>query len=290
MSNLDSLIRNNLDMPISEDVSIYKDVKNKKKFTNEICEIVNTKINKTVQPYDKDILEDIRTNGYAVVENFISSDEIEELKKYISNFKGYQFHIPNRSFNKIPEKYSSDLNWNVCSYKTNHLLHNPFILKLMTKPEIISLVQEYLGCLPMISGLNIWWNKYTGQEFHTQKLHRDYDDFKFITMFIYLTDVNTKNGPHVYYPKTHNGEDPSAEPIEITAKAGTAIFGDTYALHYGKPLEEGERLMLWTRFSLHKNNNFYRDGSEEYMQEPSVFFDVIDDNDTNRHVLRAFTK
>ena len=80
MSNLDSLIRNNLDMPISEDVSIYKDVENRKKFTNEICEIVNTKINKTVQPYDKDILEDIRTNGYAVVENFISSDEIEELE------------------------------------------------------------------------------------------------------------------------------------------------------------------------------------------------------------------
>lgn len=290
MSSIDSEIRTRLNIPISEDISIYKDSEIREKYAKDICEIVNSKIEKIDCSYDNDILENIKTNGYAIVENFISAEEIEELKKYISNFKGYQFHIPNRAFNKVPEKYSSELDWNVCSYKTNHLLHNPFLLKLMTKPEIVSLVQEYLGCLPMISGLNIWWNKFTGVDFHTQKVHRDYDDFKFITMFVYLTDVNTKNGPHVYYPKTHNGEEATSGPVEITAKAGTAIFGDTYALHYGKPLEEGERLMLWTRFSLHQNNNFFRDGSEEYVQEPSVFFDVIDDNDTNRHLLRAFTK
>ena len=102
MSNLDSLIRNNLDMPISEDVSIYKDVENRKKFTNEICEIVNTKINKTVQPYDKDILEDIRTNGYAVVENFISSDEIDfDEQQYIDGIQENDINQIEKAFKYI---------------------------------------------------------------------------------------------------------------------------------------------------------------------------------------------
>ena len=141
MSNLDSLIRNNLDMPISEDVSIYKDVENRKKFTNEICEIVNTKINKTVQPYDKDILEDIRTNGYAVVENFISSDEIEELKLQYRNEwldslgvipkrTRQPFSLPTLKFNPCPitgidMEYQSIAQFEIKNYQSHPAIKAP---------------------------------------------------------------------------------------------------------------------------------------------------------------------
>ena len=36
----------------------------------------------------------------------------------------------------------------------------------------------------------------------------------------------------------------------VTGKAGTAIFGDTYALHHGNPLNEGGRLLFWARYCI----------------------------------------
>ena len=62
MSNLDSLIRNNLDMPISEDVSIYKDVENRKKFTNEI----------TKTP-----------DGVFISSDDLSNECLEQIEKYV---------------------------------------------------------------------------------------------------------------------------------------------------------------------------------------------------------------
>lgn len=290
MTKIESIIRNTLNLPVSDDLSLYKNVEDKKLYSDKICEIVNNNIPKIDHSFDKKVLNDLKETGYSIVENFLTDDEVLSLKDYVSNFKGYQFHVPNRANNQIPEKYSDELNWNICSYKMNHLFHNPFLIKLMTRPDIVALAQEYLGCLPVVAEMNIFWNKFTGEKFHTQNVHRDYNDFKFLTVFIYLTDVDDDNGPHVYYPKTHNGEEVSEEPVVIKAKAGTAIFGDTYALHYGKPLEKGQRLLFWSRYSIHKSNNFYRDKCEEYLQEPSVFFDVLDDNLINRHLLSSFIK
>ncbi len=290
MTKIESIIRNSLDLPVSEDLSMYKSVESKNFYAEKICDIVNSEVPRIDHDFDKRVLEEIKENGYSVVENFLSSDEVSKLREYLDNFKGYQFHVPNRANNQTPEKYSSDLNWNICSYKMNHLFQNPFLVKLMTRPDVVSLAQEYLGCLPVVAEMNVFWNKFTGEKFHTQNVHRDYNDFKFLTLFIYLTDVDDENGPHVYYPKTHDGADISEDAVVIKGKAGTAIFGDTYALHYGKPLESGQRLLFWSRYSIHKSNNFYRDKCEEYVQEPSVFFDVIDDNLVNRHLLSSFTK
>jgi ectoine hydroxylase-related dioxygenase (phytanoyl-CoA dioxygenase family) len=242
-----------------------------------------------VQPNNK-IVNDLRENGYSVVENFLSEDEVEKIKNYLNDIKGYNFHIPNRAFNKIPQKYDENLNWNSCAYKTNQLMHNAQILNLITRPDVIATIQEYLGCLPTITSVSSWWSKYTGETFHTQNLHRDYDDFKFLAFFIYLSDVNEDNGPHIYYANTHNGSDDMSNKKVITGKAGTAIFADTFGLHHGKPLNKGDRLLFWTRYCLHKSNNFYRDYSEKFVQEENMFFDIIEDNSINRHLLHAYIK
>ena len=287
--NIEKLIRESLNLPVSDDLSIYKEVESREYYCPKICEIVNENIPKIDHSYDENILNKIENEGYAVVENFLSNDEIKEIVKYLDNLKGYQFHVPNRAYNKTPEKFTDNLNWNICSYKMNHLMHNPTILKLVTRPDIVALAQEYIGCLPTITSVSAWWSKFTGETFHTQNMHRDYDDFRFLAFFIYLSDVDEDNGPHVYYANTHKGSNDMSNKKVITGKAGTAIFGDTYALHYGQPLNSGKRLLFWSRYTMHKNNNFYRDKCDEYMQEPNMFFDIIDDNAVNRHLLSAFT-
>ena len=288
--NISDIIRQELNLPISDDLSIYKELENRNLYAPKIAEIVNKNVPQINAEFDKKVLNEINEDGYAVVENFLSQDEVDNIKNYVKEIKGYQFHVPNRAFNKTPQKYNKNLNWNICSYKMNHLLTNHFILKLITRPDVVALAQAYLGCLPTITSVSMWWSKFTGEEFHTQKVHRDYDDFRFLAFFIYLTDVDDNNGPHVYYKNTHNGSEDMSEKVVIKGKAGTAIFGDTYALHHGNPLAKGERLLFWSRFTLHKNNNFYRDGDTEYELSPNLFFDIIEDNEINRHLLHAFTR
>lgn len=290
MIDIESIIRNEINVPVSDDLSLYKSIETKKLYTPKIRKIVNDNVPKLDYAVNNKILKEINETGYSVVDNFLSENEVDYIANFISQFKGYNFHTPNRAYNTKPEFYNNDLDWNVCSYKMNHMLQNPFILNLILRKDIISIVQEYLGCLPTFSGVNIWWSKFTGEKFHTQNLHRDYDDFKFLTFFIYLSDVNDENGPHVYYENTHNGSENMDKKVVVKGKKGTAIFGDTYALHYGQPLQSNDRLLYWTRYTLHKSNNFYRDKNHEFIQEESVFFDSIDDNYINRHLLHAFMK
>lgn len=286
--NIEKIIREKTQIPISDDLTVYKSLENRAKYTQQIVDIVNEHTEKIQSAFDESILNEVEKTGYCVVENFLSQDEINEIVKFTEDIKGYQFHVPGRAYNTVPQKFSDELDWNVCSYKMNQIFRSPYILKLMTRPDILSLAQEYLGCLPTITAVNLWWSKYTGESFHTQKIHRDYDDFKFLAFFVYLSDVDDNNGPHVYYKNTHKGSDDMSEKVVITGKAGTAIFGDTYALHHGQPLNSGKRLLFWVRYSLHKNNNFYRNNDHESVLKANMFFDIIDDNPVNRHVLSAF--
>lgn len=285
---LENIIRKELDLPICDDLSIYKTLSNKEYYTKRINDIVNSHIPKIESSYDPNILSKIESDGYAVVENFISQEKVDAIVNFTKTIKGYQFHIPGRAFNTTPEFYTKDLNWNVCSYKMNHILTNPTILNLLTRRDVVSLTQDYLGSMPVIGSTGLWWSKYTSEEFHTQKIHRDLDDFKFLAFFIYLSDVNDDNGPHVYYKNTHKGSEDLSEKVTIKGKAGTAIFGDTYALHNGQPLNSGDRLLFMTRYTLHKNNNFYRNLDSKLMLPSNMFFDIIDDNDVNKRLLSPF--
>ncbi len=290
MKNIDEIIREKLNLQDTSNVEVYRSIENKNKFHPLVRDIVNDHVPKIQSCHDLNIENKLKENGYVVLENYISQEQVEELKKITDNLPGYNFHIPNRAFNQETKVFSDDTDWNITAYKMDVMLQNKLILNIITNPKLVSLAQSYLGCMPTIHSINLWWSKYTGEVFHTQKLHRDIDDYKFLAFFIYLSDVDENNGPHVFYPKTHNGSDNLDEKVVITGKAGTAIIADTYAWHHGSPLYDGKRLMLWTRFGLFKNNNFYRDNNAVFAQDPQVFFDKIEDNQINRYLLRAFTK
>jgi hypothetical protein len=285
---IDEIIRKELNLELCDDLSIYKTMENRVKYTEKITKIVNDRVPKLDSTFDLNILQTVKNEGYCVVENFISQETINKITEFTYDLKGYQFHVPTRAYNQIPEKFTDNLSWNVCSYRMNQIFKNKQILDLMLNPEVVSLAQKYIGCLPTITAVNLWWSKYNGETFHTQNIHRDYDDFRFIAFFIYLSDVDDDNGPHVYYKKTHEGSDDMSEKVVVKGKAGTAIFGDTYALHHGQPLNAGKRLIFWTRYALHKNNNFFRNNDGENIVKPNVFFDVVDDNIYNRHLLNAY--
>src|SRR5690606_8644383 len=84
------------------------------------------------------------------------------------------------------------------------ILHAPHVLRIANDPEIISAVSGALGARPIISSLIAWWSiPHAGQAREAELFHRDVDDWRFIKLFVYLTDVDAGAGPHVYVPGSH---------------------------------------------------------------------------------------
>ncbi|MBT4952015.1 MAG: hypothetical protein HON34_09450 [Pelagibacteraceae bacterium] len=151
------------------------------------------------------------------------------------------------------------------------LLQSKSVLNFIFCKEFIYLAQMYLESKPICNNAASWITKPTLDEMmldvSAQKFHFDMDKIKFIKFFIYLTDVDSKNGPHIYVSSSHkrlpnslkndgrfNDETISnlyglEKIIEITGKKGTLIAVDTRGLHKGKPLTENYRDIFQVEYS-----------------------------------------
>lgn len=249
-------------------------------------DIVNQTINKAPSTHPPDFEEKLKKDGCLIFDNFLNATEIEEIKSLTKNVKGYNSHVPKYS-DKILRDYDEAYPYNTLCYPPDLFLKNKTVVEKIANRTVISLAQSYLGCFPTLYSLNCWWHKFTGQPYGTQKDHRDYDDFRFLAFFIYLTDIDEDNGPHVFHPATQDGSPTNGEVI-ITGKAGTAILADTFALHRGQPLKSGQRLLLWWRYGLFVNDMHFHDENYKYKIKDSDLFKNIPDTKQSRHLFRAF--
>ncbi len=159
-------------------------------------------------------------------------------------------------------------------YDPTDLLNLPDVQALLSDGSLLTMVQEYLGTAPIADVLSMWWhtgfNKHPDSE-AAQFFHFDMDRFKWVKIFIYLTDVGPENGPHAFVEGSHaTGGIPSeilrrgyvrisdeevaatypAEKIRsVTAPRGSIILEDTRGLHKGTHVSGDPRLLLQLQFS-----------------------------------------
>lgn len=140
--------------------------------------------------------------------------------------------------------------------------------------SLLALAQAYLDSGPVIDIVAAWWStstEYGPDSTAAQLFHFDMDRPRWLKAFLYLTDVPTTSGPHVFIPTTHrdrgiprellqrgyrrlSDEDvarafPKASWIEATGPKGTVIIEDTRGLHKGKQLQFGDRLVLQIEYA-----------------------------------------
>ncbi|CAN7390017.1 hypothetical protein LJR219_002387 [Phenylobacterium sp. LjRoot219] len=153
-------------------------------------------------------------------------------------------------------------------YPLQTVLECPGLLALLNAPSVLRLAEAYLGCKPTLSSVGVRWSlpaagapppRYQG-------FHRDVDDWRFLKLFIYLTDVGADCGPHLYVRGSHRrrfgfsarkyelaeiatrfGDD---SLLTITGPAGAAFIADTLGVHCGGPPTGGARLMLQAQYSI----------------------------------------
>lgn len=156
------------------------------------------------------------------------------------------------------------------------LVRNADIQALMADFSLLEVAQAYLGCLPMLNLVALWWS--TSARFSdvaqtelAQLYHFDMDSIKWIKFFFYLTDVTSDTGAHCFVARSHRSgrqplellnrgyariNDDELAPyfsedsiIEMTGPRGTILAEDTRGLHKGKPPIRDDRLLLQIEFS-----------------------------------------
>ena len=151
-------------------------------------------------------------------------------------------------------------------YMRDDLKDFPEILAIANDSKVLNAVSQYLGVNPVIANINCWWsfgNRESAKE--AQFYHRDLDDYKFVKLFFYLTDVTEESGPHIYVKGSHKinkllelrrftdkevEETFSADKITtLTKTKGSCFLEDTYGIHKGQLPLSGNRLLLQVQYS-----------------------------------------
>lgn len=143
----------------------------------------------------------------------------------------------------------------------------PHLLRVANDPKYLSIAAGFLGCQPTISLITIWWS-FAGRDkpVHAELFHRDVDDWKFVKLFIYLTEVDEETGPHIYVKNSVNSdkclkirryEDQEVEEafgkeniLCLTGHAGETFMENTYGFHKGTMPTKKNRLIMQVQYSL----------------------------------------
>lgn len=222
--------------------------------------VIPKKIGKTVNVSSSEIAE----KGFTKIGVLLIDAEVEALIKKIKDlelFDPFRKNLGTFKQDSIPDQV------HVANYKRKDLIKIPEILDIANNSNILEAVQDFLGATPTISNVNMWWSISGKKEAEQAQLfHRDVDDFKFCKLFIYLTDVEMENGPHVYvegssaseklrkirrYQDSEIHEAFGKDSVKyFTAPKGSSFIVDTYGFHKGFLPQKGKRLLLQVQYSL----------------------------------------
>jgi hypothetical protein len=156
----------------------------------------------------------------------------------------------------------------VAFFSNETIVKTPHAFRVANHPAIIDAVSHVLGSKPTVGYMTAWWSvpAADGTAQHAEKFHRDVDDWRFIKLFLYLTDVDETAGPHMYVPGSHKintlteirrytDEEVAwafgQEKLKrFTGAAGTAFLENTYGFHRGVPPTRKPRLIFQVLYSL----------------------------------------
>jgi hypothetical protein len=219
------------------------------------------------------VVRGLQEDGYAIAPTRIPSEVTARLRAFAEETPGIPTSATGKSGTKRPYD-RSDRTVAKFQFDAGDLASQVDIQNLAADAGLLEIAQRYLGCLPVLDSIAMWWSTphldRPADEI-AQTFHFDCDRLKWIKIFIYLTDVTEESGPHVFVRHSHLREPRRAgllsrgyvrlqdedvrrvyrgdEFVDIVGPAGTVLFEDTSGFHKGRMPEKRERLMLEYQFS-----------------------------------------
>jgi hypothetical protein len=166
----------------------------------------------------------------------------------------------------------------VLHHHVSDVVRAPHVFRIATDPRILAIASRHIGAPPTIVEMNAWWSLPESEQPHgAQIFHRDRDDFRACKLFLYLSDVTSGDGPHIFVRGSHrpegvrdalkaiggrldklpaffagNGREVAhvIEPVfgssvlEITGGPGSCFLENTFGFHKGKIPTTGRRCIF----------------------------------------------
>lgn len=256
----------------------------------------------------------------------LEAEKVAEIRRHLEGqtvHKGFHVYNSDRRQCALEEARAAGP---FAGYTMDQLMRTPHLIDFFNHPAIVDFVEMALGCVPTLYSINAWWSfpATTPTGHGAQFFHRDNDDWRFVTLFLYLTDVDGESGPHQLIKGSHTlsgmtdlveqartrGEDMPLDALasfsdesyfdgifsatcerafkasitNIVGPAGTIFMANTVAAHRGLMPASKPRLVAWARYGMGPNTN-----SADLEQGPLARAQVrtaLRDTPRNRYVNR----
>jgi hypothetical protein len=214
-----------------------------------------------VGPQYASVVSTLHQQGIAPLLDFVSDDKANSILKYLL---GQDVLLAD---GRLVPTARLPPDTRMAVYPLRTLMNNLDVLGLINAAPVLRIAADYLGCKPTLAGLGAYWS-FPGNEpaVYTQHFHRDLDDWRFVKLFVYLTDVDHGSGPHAYVMQSHRTAAPlRARPYSrrtidsryggdkvhtVLGPRGTAFMADTYGIHAGTVPTREPRLILQAQYSV----------------------------------------
>ena len=146
----------------------------------------------------------------------------------------------------------------------------PEVRDLILSEPVLQIASDYLGTVPILESVQIWWTPVNGNLESSQLFHRDGIDFRQVKFLVNLNDVGPDSGPFCFLPadisarlsglirnwRTRVDDEDifrHAQPSDVVAATGPAgsgyVVDSCRCFHYGSRARGGERLLLMFNFA-----------------------------------------
>ena len=219
-----------------------------------------------VSPLERDKGAELEQRGYTMLPELVAQRQVQEMHDYFSSQLAHDPYRPELGRYPAPQGVPPDTH--VSHYNHDQIAQAPHVLEIANSPLVLALVGNFLGAKPTIGCIRVWWSTpaSSGEPEHAEKFHRDVDDWRFVKLFVYLTDVDEDAGPHIFaagsqkinaLTEIRRFEDAEIEAtagreniVRFLGPAGTTFLENTYGLHKGLPPRTKPRLVLQVLYTL----------------------------------------
>jgi hypothetical protein len=148
----------------------------------------------------------LRERGIAELPFSLSRDLCDEVQQYYSATPCHNAHVPVYSDGILRPVSGAARDFHYGSYSLEQTVRAPHLLELALDRRVLERVIAYLKAVPTLYSINTFWSFPQERSGLTQDWHRDEDDYRFLAVFIYWTDVAVGDGEFYYFPYTHDVE------------------------------------------------------------------------------------
>lgn len=196
------------------------------------------------------MIDALRRDGIAKVYPPLGIRQAAAIREHLRSTPTYPGHV--RVYGDgVPRRWEESAErFDVWCHDMQSVVTAPYLWDLVV--SLLPTAARYLSAPPRLYSLNAFWTRPSTSEpaRDLQTWHRDRDDERFVTLFVYGTDVlEAAAGAHRYRTGTQDGA-AEGEARTMLGPAGTCFLADTRGLHMGVKPEppHGPRLLIWARW------------------------------------------